>query len=474
MPGPESNPQPTPARTASAVNTAVPLLAALLLLATVLPAQDFSHPDAEPAPNATLIQKANDALAAGDLPTAFKVLTDLNSKTPNDPQVLYDLGLTLEALADSQTAPKAAADPSAPTAESCYRKSIAANADFAPPHVALGLLLARTNHAAEAHTQLAAAVALPDIEPPLKAHALRALAKLDMQASPSNPSAASDELLAALKLSPEQPEDILLSAQIAEATPDLAASEQAYRRYLALTGSANDPRATAAHAHNLLTEHHPADAEALLTPALARDPGNPIFTAQLAQAYLTSGDSAKSLRAGPMLVKLHEDHPDDRNITRVLARVYLEADHADQAETLYASLIAQDGDHPDPTLLDARAEALIRLHRPAEAEKLLKLAVANRAGFPSPDAFGDAATHLAFAAAEIDDPRTTLQALAIRATVQQPSPSSLFLEATANDELHQSSQAVALYKQFLAAANGSLPDQESQARQRLTELQHAK
>ena len=175
-----------------------------------------------------------------------------------------------------------------------------------------------------------------------------------------------------------------------------------------------------------------------------------------------------------MLVQLHADHPDDRAITRVLARVYLEADHADQAEALYASLIAGSGDHPDPTLLDASAEALLSLHRPAEAEKLLKQAITNPAGFPTPDAFGDAATRLAFAASEIDDPRTTLQALAVRATVQQPSPSSLFLEATANDDLHQTRNAVALYKQFLDAAGGKFPDQESQARKRLVELQHTK
>jgi len=67
-----------------------------------------------------------------------------------------------------------------------------------------------------------------------------------------------------------------------------------------------------------------------------------------------------------------------------------------------------------------------------------------------------------------------LQALALRATVQPPSPSSLYLEATANDALHQSTQAVEFYKQFLAAAAGKFPDQESQARQRLAVLQPAK
>jgi hypothetical protein len=58
--------------------------------------------------------------------------------------------------------------------------------------------------------------------------------------------------------------------------------------------------------------------------------------------------------------------------------------------------------------------------------------------------------------------------------VQQPTPPSLFLEATANDDLHQSTKAVELYKRFLAAAGGKFPDEESQARKRLAELSHAK
>ena len=446
------------------------LLAAILTPAT-LRAQDFSHPDTEEAPEAALIQKANNALGAGDLPSALKLLTSLNDKTPNNPQILYDLGMTLEALESAKTS--IAPNQTGLTAESCYRKAIDANAAFAPPHVALGLLLARTNRAVEARAQIASAVALPDIEPALKARSYRALAKLDQQATPPNLGAASDELLAALKLTSEQPDDILLSAQIAEESADFPAAEKAFRRYLAMPDGSGNLQAISSLAHVLLAEHHPADAEALLTPALAEHPGNPSFTAQLAQAYLQYGDSTKSIRAAPMLEKLHTAYPNDVNISRLLARVYLEADHAEQAETLYASLIAASST-PDPVLLDARAEALLRLHRPAEAEKLLKQAVANRSAFPTPADFADAAFHLAFAAAEIDDPRTTLQALSLRATVQQPTPPSLFLEATANDNLHQSTKAAELYKRFLAAAGGKFPDQESQARKRLAELSHTK
>src|ERR1017187_8143733 len=458
-------------------------------LSAVLPAQDFSHPDTAPAPQAALIQKANDALAAGDFRAALAVLTNLNVQSPKDPQILYDLGMTLEALEPEPSNPSnpsaatpansALPDQPAPTPESCYRQAIDADPAFPAAHVALGLLLARTNRPVEAHTQLALATTLPGAVPVLKADAFRALARLDLagdaqQSMPASLAAASDELLAALKLTPEQPDDILLSAQIAEASGDFPGAEQAFRRYLALPQAVGDTQATAGLVHVLLAEHHPADAEVLLTPALDRHPDDPAFSAQLAQAYLDSGDPAQASQAAPLLLKLRSAHPADRNIARLLARVYVETGHPDQADPLYASLLADPTAPPDPTLLDDRAEALLRLHRPAEAEKLLKQAVANPAAFPTPTDFADAATHLAFAAAEIDDPRITLQALSLRAKVLPPSPSSLFLEATANDALHQSGRAVELYRQFLAAAGGNFPDQESQARQRLAQLAQTK
>ena len=130
--------------------------------------------------------------------------------------------------------------------------------------------------------------------------------------------------------------------------------------------------------------------------------------------------------------------------------------------------------HPDPTLVSARADTLIRLHRPAEAERILKQALANPASFPNRDALADAALHLAFAASQADDPRVCLQALALLATVQPPSPAALFLEATSNDALHQSNNAAELYRRFLSAASGGFPDQEAQARKRISELAHVK
>jgi tetratricopeptide (TPR) repeat protein len=441
---------------------AATLLLAALFIAPALAAQDFSHPESEPAPETALIQQANDALAASDFSAALKILTGLNTQKPNDPQILYDLGLTLEALGPET--PNSAVPGSKPlTAEACYRQSINANPLFPAAHVALGLLLARTGRAVEARSELLTATQLPDAAPALKARALRALAKLDQQAS--NPTAASAELLAALNLTPEAPEDILLAAEIAESAADLDAAERAYRRYLAL--DPQDPQAIAALAHVLLAERRSADAEALLAPALAAHPSDPTLTALVARADLAFGDPAKVALAAPLLEKLHAANPQDANITRLLARVYVDTDHSDQADPLYAALISAQGANPDPTLLDDRAEALLRMHRPGAAETLLKQATVNPAAFPTRAALADAATHLAFAAAEIDDPRTTLQALALRATVLPPSPSTLYMEASANDSLHQIAKAIDLYRQFLAAAGTDYPDQAAQARQRL-------
>jgi hypothetical protein len=112
------------------------------------------------------------------------------------------------------------------------------------------------------------------------------------------------------------------------------------------------------------------------------------------------------------------------------------------------------------------------MHRAADAEPLLKRAIADPKAFPTPETYGVAASHLAFAAANNNDPATVLQALELRAKVLPPSTSTLFLAATAHDKLHQVKEASDLYKQFLAAAKGQFPDEEWEAKHRLAALEH--
>jgi tetratricopeptide (TPR) repeat protein len=433
------------------------ILPAILLAAGPLQAQlPAGTTDTTAQPQTQLQQdplraQASEALAKQDYPTALKLLTTLAEKNPHDAQILYNLASTQEAL-------------DKPVAESTYRQAMAANPNLLEPHLALGLLLARSGKSSEARTELAAATTIPNGDPALRARAYRALARLDQQ---SNPSGASEELLAALNLSPETSDDILLTGELAEAANDPASAEAAYRRLLA--AEPNNPDATAALIHLLLHQQKADQAETILTAALAKNPDDPTLNAQLASLYESQNKPDQAL---PILVKLHTAHPDDANLTRLLARLYSRAGQYDKADALYAALITTFPH--DPTLLDDRADALIHLRNFAEAEALLKRALADPKAFPSSDDLGSAASHLAFAASTNNDPATTLQALEIRAKVLPQSPSSLFLAATAHDKLHQVKQATDLYKQFLSVANGQFPDEEWEARHRLITLEHMK
>jgi predicted Zn-dependent protease len=441
---------------------AVPLVIFSTLLLVARPAQaqlpagttDATQPKAQKQD--PLLTQANEALDKHDYPTALKLLTTLTEKSPNDAHLLYDLAFTQDDLAETPAQTTAA--------ETTYRRAIAADPTYFDPHLALGLLLARSGKLALAHTELLQATTLTTDNPALKARAYRALARIDQT---TNPAAASDELLQALKISPETPDDILLSGELAEASGDTAAAEAAYRRLLAADPQNHD--ATAALTHLLLHQQKPDQAETLLTAALAKDPDNPTLNAQLASLYDKQGKSAQAL---PIVEKLHATHPDDPTVTRLLARLYSHNQQYDQAATLYATLVSNSPQ--DPTLLDDEADVLIRLKRFTEAETLLKRAVANPNAFPTKDALGNAASHLAFAASANSDPLVTLQALSLRATVLANSPSSLFLAATAHDKLHHTKQATDLYKQFLSVANGQFPDEEWEARHRLITLEHMK
>lgn len=443
----------------AAISTLLFSTALILPIHAQLPAGSIDTTQPQTQKPDPLLTQANEALEKQDYPTALKLLTTLTEKSPNDPHLLYDLAFTQDALAET-TAQTAAA-------EATYRKAIAADPKYFDPHLALGLLLARSGKLTLAHAELLQATTLTTDNPLLKARAYRALARIDQT---SNPATASDELLSALKISPETPDDILLSGELAEASGDPTAAEAAYRRVLAADPQNHD--ATAALTHLLLHQQKPDQAETLLTAALAKDPDNPTLNAQLANLYDKQGKPAQAL---PIVEKLHATHPNDPAITRLLARLYSRNQQYDQAETLYATLVANSPKNsPDPTLLDDNADALIRLKRFAEAETLLKHAVANPSAFPSKDDLGNAASHLAFASSANNDPATTLQALTLRATVLPNSPSSLFLEATAHDKLHHTKQATDLYKQFLSVANGQFPDEEWEARHRLIALEHMK
>jgi predicted Zn-dependent protease len=430
------------------------IFSTLLLAVRTIPAQlpaGTTDATAQPQPD-PLRAQASEALQKQDYPAALKLLTALAEKNPKDAQVLYNLASTQDAL-DQNT-----------DAEATYRRAIEANPNLLEPHLALGLLLARSGKASEAHAELAAATTIPNGDPALRARAYRTLARLDQT---SNPAGASEELLAALKLSPETPDDILLTGELAQSSGDPAAAEAAFRRLL--VADPDNVDATAALVHLLIQQKKPADAETILTAAIAKHPDDPALNSQLASLYESQNKSDKAL---PIVEKLHASNPGDPNLTRLLARLYGRNNQYDKSEPLYAALSAASPS--DPTLADDHADTLIHLRNYAQAEAILNRALADPKAFRNKDDLGLAASHLAFAASANDDPATTLHALEIRATVQPQTPSSLFLAATAHDKLHQVKEASDLYKQFLSVAKGQFPDEEWEARHRLVTLEHMK
>lgn len=396
------------------------------------------------APASSQVAAAESAIARSDWKTAQAKLDAWLVDHPTDARALFDAGF----VADAQNRLDAA--------ESLYKRAIAADPKSFEAHVSLGLLLAREGKLEQARPELAEATTLDPGEtgPGALAHAWRALARIDRDA---NPTEASNDLLQALKLSPQTTDDEMLAADLAEKTGQVASAEAEYRRVLAA-----DPKsepANAGLAHLLIQQKQYPEAETLLRMALQALPDDPGLNAQLA-LVLAAQDKAEAL---PLLEKLHTAHPQDTAIMRMLAQVRAEAGDFAGSDEIYVQLLAAAPD--DPELLNGHGQDLVREMKFADA-----YAVFDKASRSAPR---DAAawSGLAFTASRTGRPEITLHALTMRSELEPENASTYFLWATAYDALHRNKEAAAYYHHFLDAAAGKYPDQEWQARQRLQLLE---
>src|SRR5271154_2293113 len=196
------------------------LLFSVLILALVFPAlflpvdlqaQSAPLPPGTSAPESAQEQAAQAnplaqpeaAIEAKDYEKARGLIDAYLSAHPGDARALFDRGFCDDAQGKTQAA------------EKYYRKAIVSDPKQFEARLALGLLLAQQG-SEEAQTQIEMAVTLEPNppSPAAKAQAYRALARL---ARESDPDAAKQALLEALKLSPETVSDTLLTAEIAEA-----------------------------------------------------------------------------------------------------------------------------------------------------------------------------------------------------------------------------------------------------------------
>jgi tetratricopeptide (TPR) repeat protein len=406
-------------------------------------------PNSDDQQESSGLATAEAAIAKSDWKSAATQLDTWLASHATDARALFDAGY----VADHQDQLDRAAD--------FYRRAVQANPNSFESHLALGLLLARQSKKEEAHTELLAATTLDPGEagPALKARAWRALARLDSPGpdGQGNATVASDELLEALKLTPETPQDTLLAADLAEASGEHEKAEAAYRKVLVA-----DPKSVGANsglAHILIQRKQYPEAEKLIRVALQQDPDNPASNAQLA-TVLAAQDDAEAL---PLLQKLHAAHPQDQAVTRMLAQVLAQSGDAAASDKLYITLLAKSPD--DVELLVAHGQNLIRQQHFAEA-----LAAFNKAAtLDSADA--DAWSGVAFAASKLRQPSQVIHALTMRSKFLPDVPATYFLWATSYDTLNDRTAAVTYYHHFLQSSGGKFPDQEFQARQRLLALE---
>lgn len=413
---------------------------------TVVPPAQNAQTSAVPAapqPGAELTT-AEALIAKSDWKGAETKLAAWLTTHPEDGRALFDAGY----VADAQNKTE--------DARAFYSRAVKADPKSFEAHLSLGLLLAREGKLDEARPELAVATTLDpgDAGTALKARAWRALAQIDRR---NDPAAASNDLLEALKLSPETPRDTLLAAELAEQTAQWEPAEKAYRRVLAEQPDSSE--AVTGLAHVLIVEKKYSEAEALLQPAVQKSPNDPTLNAQLATA-LAAQSKPEAL---PLLQKLHQAHPQDANITRMLADMLQQSGDAAGSDKLYAALLTAQPS--DDELWVAHGQNLIQQLRFKEAFDAFNKAAEIDPSNP------DAWSGLAFAASKTDQPSVTLHALTMRSKYLSESASTYFLWATSYDMLHDRKAAITYYHHFLEAAAGKFPDQEWQARQRLLLLE---
>jgi predicted Zn-dependent protease len=390
------------------------------------------------------VAEAEEAIVKSDWKTAEAKLAPYVAAHPDDARALFDAGY----VADAQNKLDDAAG--------FYRRAVKANPKSFEAQLSLGLLLARQGKLDDARPELEAATKLDPgaAGNEAKARAWRALSQIDRA---NDPALASDELLQALKLTPETPRDTLHAADLAAQANQPDEAEAAYRRVLA--EDAKNAQAEAGLTHILLGKKQFAEAELEARKGLEDAPGDPGLTAELAAA-LAAQDKPEAL---PLLEKLHTDRPQDENVTRMLAEVTAQAGNAAASDKLYGALLAR---HPrDPELLVPQGQNLIREQKYPQALQTFSTAT------EVDPTDGDAWSGMAFAASKTGNPSMALHALTMRSKYLPENASTYFLWATSYDTLHDRNAAITYYHHFLEAAAGKFPDQEWQARQRLLLLE---
>jgi len=421
-----------------AIATTVLASCALLAAAQTRPPLK-AHPQAATEDRATdALKEAESLLQKQQYQQAEEKLQTIVTQQSENPQAWFDLG-----FAQSHQGKTA-------EAISAYKKATQLDSKWFEAQQNLGLAFAKSGDLPAAGAALKTAVTL---KPTIGGQQALAAAWLSL-AQVTEDSQPQDSLAAyqkAAELDPANAEAPLGVARMAERSGNSAVAEQQYLK-LAAAGN-NDSIESLISLY--LKQKRFSDAEIWLQKYLAANPQNAAAQLQLGKLQAAEGKTQEAIAT---LEPIYKTSPDPK-IARELAGLFLETKQYPAATDLLRPLIAQNPN--DAQLYLDYGSALMHQLKYAEAQAVLLKAVQLK-----PDLVG-AYSDLAYAAEQNKNYELTIRVLDARAKLQPETPATLFLRATAYDNLRMYKPAAANYKLFLAAAGGKFPDQEFQARHRL-------
>jgi len=366
-----------------------------------------------------------------------KLLTIVTQQSEN-PQAWFDLGFAQSHLGKSAEAIAA------------YKKAVALDPKWFEAQQNLGLALAKSGDLSAAAAALKIAVTLkPTIggQQALVA-AWLSLAQVTEESQPQDSLAAYQK---AAELDPTNSEAQFGVARMAERSGNAAAAEQQYLKLAATGNNGSIEQLIGLY----LKQKRYADAETWLHKYISANPQNAAAQLQLGKLLAAEG---KPQEAIAILEPLYKASPDPK-LARDLGSLYLETKQYPVAADLLSPLIAQNP--TDAQLHLDYGTALMHQLKYPEAQAVLLKAVQLNTNLV--EAYSD----LAYAAEQNKNYALTIRVLDARAKLQPDTPATLFLRATAYDNLKMYKPAAENYKLFLKVAGGKFPDQEFQARHRL-------
>lgn len=384
----------------------------------------------------SVLDEAEDALTGGDFARAERLLDQAGAGNARD---FRTLNAWAYLLSNTDRRDQAIA---------AYRRALLAKPDAFDATVNLAMLLAQ-KHDPEAEKLLRGATQLK-VPKPQQARAWLGLG--DVLAE-TNAAEAEHALRESIRLDPKAAEPHLELAHLSESKQQYDAAEAELKAALAVNGRSVTALTDLVRVSR--TAAHLPLAEATLREALKRDPGNTSARVQLGRVLAFEHKREEALAELEQAAK----ESGDAVALSDLAMMHADAGRLDQAAAEYRALLAKEPD--DAAFHYGLANVLRQQQKFSEAEREYYTASGLRPEMV--DAYQGAAE----LAAQRKDYGVALKLLETRAQHGPETAASCWLRAEAYDAQQQAAKAAEFYRCFLTLTDGTSPQQEAKAKERL-------